>query len=512
MRGLEGAADPEADIDHIRRERDLYRALLDLGVADKIETFLEQALSLIVTVTGARRGYIELTDETSGQPRWYCAHDCSGDQLQAIRSAFSRGVIAEALATGKTVATASALDDPRFRDLGSVRKNRIEAVLCAPIGAAPPMGILYLQDRLQPGPFTEEDRQDAEVFARHLATLADRILIRQRQSVETDPTTEFRRTLHVEGVIGRSPAMANVLRHVSLVAPIDVSVLITGPSGTGKTQLARVIHENGPRARNPFVELNCAALPETLIESELFGAVPGAHSTASRRVEGKVASAEGGTLFLDEIGELPLPAQSKLLQLLHSKEYFPLGSPRPVRADIRIIAATNSDLKKTVADKVFREDLFYRLQVLPVRMPSLAERREDIPQLLMYFCARARASHQLPELRLSVGATQAALAAEWPGNLRELAHAVEAAAIRAAAQGVLTIERSHLFPDLEPSESEAHGAMTFQQATRLFQGELLRRTLEETGWNVVDAANRLDLARSHIYNLIRAHGIERKPG
>jgi Nif-specific regulatory protein len=149
--------------------------------------------------------------------------------------------------------------------------------------------------------------------------------------------------------------------------------------------------------------------------------------------------------------------------------------------------------------------------VLPLRMPSLAERKEDIPELLRFFCARARERHQLPELRISLGATQTAEAAEWPGNLRELAHAVEAAAIRAASQGVLTIERSHLFPDLAPSADAPDGPLTFQQATREFQGQLLRRTLNETGWNVAEAASRLDLARSHIYNLIRAHGLEREP-
>jgi Nif-specific regulatory protein len=506
----EGEVGFENELAQIRGERDLYRALLDLGVTDQVETFLQQALSLIVDVARARRGYLELHEERTGEPRWWIAHGCSGAEVEAIRSSFSRGVIAEALATGKTVATASALDDPRFRDLGSVRANRIEAVLCAPIGAVPPLGIIYLQDRLEPGPFSEADRQRAEMFARNLAALADRLMVRHRRAVEDDPTREFRSVLRVDGFIGQSVALAHVLRHVTLVAPLDVSVLITGPSGTGKTQLARLIHDNGPRAGNPFVELNCAALPETLIESELFGALPGAHSTAARRVEGKVAAAEGGTLFLDEIGELPLSAQSKLLQILHSKEYYPLGSPRPLRADIRIIAATNSDLKKSVAERTFREDLFYRLQVLPLRMPSLAERKEDIPELLRFFCARARERHQLPELRISQGATQTAEAAEWPGNLRELAHAVEAAAIRAASQGVLTIERSHLFPDLAPSAGALDGPLTFQQATREFQGQLLRRTLNETGWNVAEAASRLDLARSHIYNLIRAHGLERE--
>ncbi|HET6283349.1 MAG TPA: sigma-54 dependent transcriptional regulator [Polyangia bacterium] len=387
----------------------------------------------------------------------------------------------------------------------------VGSVLCAPIGSVPPLGVVYLQDRSDAGPFCREDRQHVEMFARQVAGLADQLLLRNRDAGEADPTLEFRSVLRVDTLIGRSPALAHVLRHVTLVAPLDVSVLITGPSGTGKTQLARVIHDNGPRAANPFVELNCAALPETLIESELFGAMPGAHSTAARRVEGKVAAAETGTLFLDEVAELPLPAQSKLLQILHSKEYYPLGAPRPVRADIRIIAASNSDLRKAVAERTFREDLFYRLQVLPLRMPSLAERREDIPDLLRFFCARARKRHQLSELRISPVAIKTAEAAEWPGNLRELAHAVEAAAIRAASQGVLTIERSHLFPDMGVSANVPYGPLTFQQATRAFQARLLERTLNENGWNIVEVANRLDLARSHIYNLVRVHGLKREP-
>jgi Nif-specific regulatory protein len=389
-----------------------------------------------------------------------------------------------------------------------VRRNRIEAVLCAPIGSDPPLGVLYLQERDEPGPFAEEDRLWAERFARHIAPFADRLLLRRRRRDEMDPTLPFRKALRAEAVIGCSAALAKVLQQVVLVSPLGVGVLLTGPSGTGKTQLARVIHDNGPRASGPFVELNCAALPEALMESELFGAARGAHSTAVQRVDGKVAAAEGGTLFLDEIGELPLAAQSKLLQLLQSKDYYPLGSSRPIRADVRVIAATNADLRSAVAARTFREDLLYRLEVLPIRVPSLAERREDIAGLARRFCARACEVHHLPQLGLSVGTVHACETAEWPGNVRQLAHAIEAAAIRAAGEGVLQIERKHVFPDTVEAEGVLD-PLTFQDATRRFQEQLLRKMLDDTSWNITVTASRLDLARSHVYNLIRAFGIER---
>lgn len=502
-----------SDLANVCRERDLYRRLLDLGAKDEIESFLHEALGLFVDLAGARRGYLELRDEAGDHdaPRFWIAHGCSEGDVAEIRATLSQGVIAEAIATRATIVTASALEDPRFRNRASVRKNRIEAILCAPVGVDPPLGVLYLQERIQRGAFTEEDGQRAETFARHIAALADRLLIRRRRRDETDPTLPFRSKLRISGLIGRSAAMARLLQEVTVVAPRDVTVLLTGASGTGKTQLARVIHDNGPRSAGPFVELNCAALPETLLESELFGAFPGAHSTAARKVEGKVAAAEHGTLFLDEIGELPLSAQAKLLQLLQSKEYFPLGSNRAVKADVRVIAATNVDLKAAVSDRKFREDLRYRLQVIPIRVPSLAERREDISPLTAYLCARACEINQLPQLRLSPGALRAAEVAEWPGNVRELEHAIQAAALRTAGDGLVQIERRHMFPD-EASEIQCPIAerLTFQQATRRFQRQLLLDTLAETGWNVTETANLLDIARAHVYNLIRAFGIERQ--
>jgi Nif-specific regulatory protein len=466
-------------------------------------------------ITSAQQGYLAVHDPLDGdEAEWSMARSLSPAEIDEVRAKISRGILAEALATGETVVTDSAMLDERFSAHASVQSANIGAVICAPIGDSAARGAVYRQRRARDGAFSDEDRDGVELFARHLAPLADRLLTRSRAERAADPTRELRRRFALDGIVGRSPALAEALEQAMLAAPLDVTVLLTGESGTGKSQLARAIHDNSARARGPFVDLNCAALPETLLESELFGSRAGAHSTATQDTPGKVAAAEGGTLLLDEIGELPLAAQAKLLHLLQSRDYFPLGSSRPVRADIRIIAATNADLEARVADKRFREDLYFRLHVLPIAMPPLAARRDDLRDLAHAVADRVVAENRLPELELAPSALRSIEVAEWPGNVRQLESVIAAAAIRAAGERSPTITERHLFPRRSEGASGAGPdpeapALGFQEATRQFQRSLLARTLEETDWNVSEAARQLDLARSHVYKLIEAFGFER---
>ncbi len=506
--------DESGEIELLRAERDLYRQLLDLGAHDDVRPFLDDALTLVVNATGAQRGYLAVSAtpgaalHTDAPPDAWIAHGVDDEGVREIRREISTGIVAEAIRTGRTIATASAVADPRFRELKSVQAQRIAAVLCAPIGGAVPVGVLYLQGRAQPGPFAERDRALTETFASRIAPAVDRMLRSAQSNARTDPTLPYREKLSVASVVGRSAALAEMFRQMAVAAGVDANVLLSGESGTGKTEVARALHASSRRAAGAFVEINCAALPESLFEAELFGAEKGAHSTATRRAPGKIAAAEGGTLFLDEIAEIPLAAQAKLLQFLQSKRYFMLGSDRPIESNVRVVAASNVDLPEAVREKRFREDLFYRLNVLTLRVPSLRERTDDVPAIASYVAAGLAESHGRA-MSLTFDAEKALSHTPWPGNVRELASAVQRGAAFALSEGRSVIDVRDLFPDNASAHTTDATPETWQNASRRFQREFLQQALDAAGGNVSEVARRLDLSRSHLHELLRAHGLGR---
>jgi Nif-specific regulatory protein len=298
--------------------------------------------------------------------------------------------------------------------------------------------------------------------------------------------------------IGSSPAWQMVVAAARRVAPTEATVFLHGESGTGKEVVARLIHESSPRRRGPFVAVNCAALPEPLIESEFFGYERGAFTGAQQSKAGHIDLAARGVLFLDEVSELSLSAQAKLLRFLENREYQRLGGTRSQRADVRIVAASNRDMADAVARGTFREDLLYRLQVFDICLPPLRDRLSDVPLLADQFLADCAGSMRGRRRRLREDALAALQAHDWPGNVRELRNVLERAAILADGD----IERRHLLlrPRLQ-KPSATNDLRSLERGT-------IERVLRETDWNKSKAARQLGLTRTQLYWRLRRYGIE----
>jgi two-component system NtrC family response regulator len=315
-----------------------------------------------------------------------------------------------------------------------------------------------------------------------------------------------------ENIVGRSKPLLRVLEMASRVAQHDSTVLIRGETGTGKELLARAIHHNSRRRSKPFVTINCGAIPKELLESELFGHTRGAFSGAYIAKAGKIEMADGGTLFLDEVGELPLEMQVKLLRLLQQGEVDKIGATGVSVVDVRVIAATHRDLLAMIEDGGFREDLYYRLAVVPLVLPPLRERREDIPELVQHLFRKVKERHGLPALRLSAAVNSALAGYRWPGNVRELENVIERMVVLAAGEEVTAAD---LPPEIGGAAAAGRESFFLELPDRgisleSVERELLMRALVRFNWNQTQAARYLDISRRTLIYRMEKHGLTRE--
>jgi two-component system, NtrC family, response regulator HydG len=308
-------------------------------------------------------------------------------------------------------------------------------------------------------------------------------------------------------IIGRSLAMKNLLETVALIAPSDARVLIQGESGTGKELIANAIHQNSPRRSLPLIKINCAALPETLLESELFGHEKGAFTGAVSSRKGRFQLAHKGTLFLDEIAEMPMALQSKILRVLQEGEFEPIGSSTTIKVDTRIIAATNKDLQEEIKGNRFREDLFYRINVVSITAPALRDRKDDIPMLAKYFLKRYGDKNKKTLNGFTPKAMDLLMRYDWPGNIRELENALERAVIMARSSFITPEEFPANLRKLDPNPTEPEVTPPSDRSLRHVEMEMILKTLEETGGNRTHTAKILGISRRTLQLKLKEYGV-----
>jgi anaerobic nitric oxide reductase transcription regulator len=412
----------------------------------------------------------------------------------------------------------AAMPDPfdgLFADGGDVLARPHACMGCSLVVADQVIGVLAL-DALSPAAFDSVGDEPVVMLAAlaaaaiHTAVLVDAVEhVAVRNQLVARELVQGALDRGAGELLGRSAAMVRVRREIDLLAGSDLATLITGETGVGKELVVHAIHARSARRDRPLVHVNCAALPESLAESELFGHLRGAFTGALDHRAGKFEVADGGTLLLDEIGELPPSIQPKLLRVLQSGEVQRVGADRTLRVDVRVIAATNRDLHEEVRAGRFRSDLFHRLGVYPLHVPPLRERREDIPLLSGHFLDAARARLRVGELRLATSARRALRDHDWPGNVRELEHALLRAALRASEarrQETIVIDAAHLGLGA-PSPTAPPANQPLREAVDAFTAQLITRTIAACGDNRAEAARRLGLPRGNLHRLAARLGV-----
>jgi len=510
-----------------------------------VSRVLTYAMDAAIELTRAERGFVLLKKEesdtaspASSRPfRVAIARNIDREQVSRSYTKFSRSIAERVVQSEQPVVTTNAQDDARFAGERSIHAMQLKSVICVPIRTPDGvLGALYLDNRFVNAHFAQSEIEILQSFADQVALALsnaklhaeltqrtrqleaaqqerDRVIDGQAARIEHLQSQVEQRQQALEyrydysQIIGRSAAMRTVLDTLERVIDTPLNVLITGDSGTGKELIARAIHFNSSRAKQPFVGLNCAALPETLLESQLFGHARGAFTSAHTDQRGLFVSAEKGTVFLDELGEAPLSVQVKLLRALEEREVLPLGFTQPIPIDIRLICATSKDLSLEIERNRFRRDLYYRVSVVVIKLPSLRERVEDIPELSHHLLSRAAQEAQLDKPQITDAAMRALTRYNWPGNVRELLNVLTRAAIIRQGQEIRPVDL-HL-SDRNRPESVSPDA-SFPVDREQYQSQeaaRIRAALQQTNFNVSQVSRLLGIPRQTLYRKLKRYRI-----
>jgi Nif-specific regulatory protein len=469
------------------------------GLADMQRRLLE----LLFEVVPAERAAILLSDESEERltpSATYVRKPGAGEPISV-----STTVAAQALRERVSVLCNDVSTDSSLARAESLVASEVRAILCVPLVVQDEgRGLIYLDTRDPAVSFDEHHLQLLTAIAGIAAIAIENLRHAERLVGENLRLSEELNIKHA--MIGESLRMRDLYRFIAKVAPAESTVLLCGESGTGKELAARAIHANSPRAARPFVAINCATLTETLLESELFGHEKGAFTGAVALKRGKLEVADGGTLFLDEVGELAPNIQAKLLRVLQEREFERVGGTRPIKVDIRVVAATNRDLEADVHGGAFRRDLYYRLNVISFTLPPLRERREDIPLLANYFAAGASQNARRRPVRISAEARSYLAGYSWPGNVRELGNVIERAVVLGSTELILPDDLPAAI--LEEAASAGAPITKFYDAIRETKKRLILDALSQAGGSYTEAARRLGVHPNNLHRLIRNMNIK----
>ena len=510
--------EPENDIQIKDRTSEL-RLLFEIsqalnGAASEMSDHLEEALALMAKYTGMMRGAFYLLSP-EGEMVMEAGYGHNPTERKRARYKPGEGVIGRVASTGQPMVVPNVSEEPLFLNKTRVRdmKKADISFICVPIILEGKVIGAMSADRLFAMPIRlEEDMRLLSI----LATLISRAVgVRRDFTSRHEAVIEENKRLQailnqdfkLGHMVGQSRALRNILEEVAQVAATNVTVLIRGESGTGKEMIAGLIHSNSLRSGQPFIKVNCAALPEGLVESELFGHERGAFTGAVSGRKGRFEMAHGGTLFLDEVGDMSLATQAKLLRVIQEKEFERLGGGETIKVDVRLLAATNRDLEKMAEDGLFRMDLYYRLSVFPLSLPPLRKRLEDIIDLADTFAVKFSPDPENP-IHISNEAVRLLRAYDWPGNIRELENIIERAVVLCGHDGL--IEARHL-PAWLQGRQEDKEPKTLEEAVSSLERRLINEALEATSGHITQAAARLGLTERKMSLRMEKYNIDFRP-